>query len=33
MTGPSSTKKVIAAFGIGIGVIVIACALSHRCEN
>ena len=33
MTGPSSAKKVIAAFGIGLGVIVIACALSHRCEN
>ena len=33
MTGPSSAKKVIAGFGIGLGVIVIACALSHRCEN
>ena len=33
MTGPSSTKKVIAGFGIGLGVVIIACALSHRCEN
>jgi hypothetical protein len=33
MTGPSSAKKVIAGLGIGLGVLVIACALSHRCEN
>jgi hypothetical protein len=32
MAGPSS-KKVIAGFAIGIGVVVLACALSHRCEN
>ena len=32
MAGPS-TKKVIAGFGIGLGVVIIACALSHRCEN
>ena len=32
MSGPSS-KKVIAGFAIGIGVVVIACAVSHRCEN
>jgi hypothetical protein len=32
MAGPSN-KKVIAGFAIGIGVVVLACALSHRCEN
>ena len=33
MTGPSSAKKVIAGFAIGIGVIVLACAVSRRCAE
>ena len=33
MTGPSSVKKVIAGFAIGIGVLVIACVVSRRCEE
>ena len=33
MPAPTSAKKVIAGFGIGLGVVIIACALSHRCEN
>jgi hypothetical protein len=33
MTGPSSVKKVIGGFAIGIGVLVIACVVSRRCEE
>jgi len=33
MTGPSSVKKVIGGFAIGIGVIVIACVVSRRCAE
>lgn len=33
MTGPSSVKKVIGGFAIGIGILVIACVVSRRCEE
>lgn len=33
MTGPTNVKKVIAGFGIGIGVLIIACVVSRRCEE
>jgi len=33
MTRPSSAKKVVAGFAIGIGVIVLACAVSRRCAE
>ena len=33
MTGPSSVKKVIAGFAIGIGVVALACVVSRRCEE
>ena len=33
MTGPSSVKKVIGGFAIGLGVLIIACVASRRCEE
>ena len=33
MTGPSGVKTMFAAFGIGIGVIALACVLSRRCAD
>ena len=33
MTGPSSVKKVIGGLAIGLGVLIIACVASRRCEE